>query len=291
MNEVLDIMLKKYNCKSINDYENALKEIVQEIALLGLWRAKFYEKAAFYGGSALRILYGLNRFSEDLDFSLLKSDEDINLSKYHKAIEIELTSFGLNVDVIPKTKTNRTQIDSAFIKAGTLQNMISIEVPVNLRKKIHKNKVIKIKFEVDKDPPEGFDTEAKYLLQPIPFSINTFTMPSLFAGKMHAVLCRKWQHRVKGRDWYDLVWFTGRNTLLNLKHLESRMKQSGHLKQQDILTKTKLLKLTNNKIDNIDFLLAKDDVRNFIKDQDALKVWDKVFFRDIIQGIKFENRI
>ncbi len=291
MNEVLDIMLKKYNCKSINDYENALKEIVQEIALLGLWRAKFYEKAAFYGGSALRILYGLNRFSEDLDFSLLKSDEDINLSKYHKAIEIELTSFGLNVDVIPKTKTNRTQIDSAFIKAGTLQNMISIEVPVNLRKKIHKNKVIKIKFEVDKDPPEGFDTEAKYLLQPIPFSINTFTMPSLFAGKMHAVLCRKWQHRVKGRDWYDLVWFTGRNTLLNLKHLESRMKQSGHLKQQDILTKTKLLKLINNKIDNVDFLLAKDDVKNFIKDQDALKVWNKDFFRDIVQGFKFKNRI
>ncbi|MBL7149866.1 MAG: nucleotidyl transferase AbiEii/AbiGii toxin family protein [Candidatus Cloacimonetes bacterium] len=291
MNEALNIMLKKYNCRSINDYENALKEIVQEIALLALWRVKFYEKAAFYGGSALRILYGLNRFSEDLDFSLLKPDEDINLSKYHKAIETELVGFGLNVKVIPKTKTSRKQIDSAFIKAGTLQNMISIEVPVNLRKRIHKNKVIKIKFEVDKDPPEGFNTEAKYLLQPIPFSINTFTMPSLFAGKMHAVLCRKWQHRVKGRDWYDLVWFIGRNTLLNLKHLESRMIQSGHLKQQDILTKTKLLKLINNKIDNINFLLAKDDVRNFIKDQDALKVWDKVFFRDIIQGIKFENRI
>ena len=291
MNEALNLMLKKYNCKSINDYENALKEVVQEIALLGLWRAKFYEKAAFYGGSALRILYGLNRFSEDLDFSLLISDEATNLSKYHKAIESELTSFGLNVDVIPKTKTNRTQIDSAFIKAGTLHNMISIEVPVSLRKRIHKNKVIKIKFEVDKDPPEGFDTEAKYLLQPIPFSINTFTMPSLFAGKMHAVLCRKWQQRVKGRDWFDLVWFISRNTLLNLTHLELRMKQSEHLKQQDVLTKIKLLKLLNNKIDNVDFLLAKNDVRNFIKDQDTLNVWSKDFFRDIIKGIKFEDKI
>ncbi|MDA3813320.1 MAG: nucleotidyl transferase AbiEii/AbiGii toxin family protein [Candidatus Cloacimonetes bacterium] len=291
MNEALNLMLKKYNCKSISDYENALKEVVQEIALLGLWRAKFYEKAAFYGGSALRILYGLNRFSEDLDFSLLKADEDTNLNKYHKAIESELTSFGLNVDVIPKTKTYRTQIDSAFIKAGTLQNMISIKVPVSLRKRIHKNKVIKIKFEVDKDPPDGFDTEAKYLLQPIPFSINTFTMPSLFAGKMHAVLCRKWQKRVKGRDWYDLVWFIGRNTLLNLTHLELRMKQSEHLKQQDVLTKMELLKLLNNKIDNVDFLLAKNDVRNFIKDQDTLKVWSKDFFRDIVKGIKFENRI
>ncbi|NQT65137.1 MAG: nucleotidyl transferase AbiEii/AbiGii toxin family protein [FCB group bacterium] len=291
MNEALNLMLKKYNCKSINDYENALKEVVQEIALLGLWRAKFYEKAAFYGGSALRILYGLDRFSEDLDFSLLILDEDINMSKYHKAIESELISFGLNVDVIPKIKTNRTQIDSAFIKAGTLQNMISIEVPVSLRKRIHKNKVIKIKFEVDKDPPEGFDTEAKYLLQPIPFSINTFTMPSLFAGKMHAVLCRKWQQRVKGRDWYDLVWFIGRNTLLNLKHLELRMKQSKHLKQQDILTKIKLIKLLNIKIDNVNFQLAKDDVKNFIKDQDTLKVWSKDFFRDIIKEIKFENRV
>ncbi len=159
MNEALDIMLKKYNCRSINDYENALKEIVQEIALLALWRAKFYEKAAFYGGSALRILYGLNRFSEDLDFSLLKPDVDINLSKYHKAIEIELIGFGLNVKVIPKTNISESQIDSAFIKAGTLQNLISIEVPVNLRKRIHKNKVIKIKFEVDKDPPEGFNSQ------------------------------------------------------------------------------------------------------------------------------------
>ncbi len=289
MNDALNLMLKKYNCKSINDYENALKEVVQEIVLLGLWRAKFYEKAAFYGGSALRILYELNRFSEDLDFSLLKPDENIDLSKYHKAIESELTSFGLSVDVIPKIKNSNTKIDSAFIKAGTLQNMISIEVPINLRKRIHKNKAIKIKFEVDKNPPQGFDTEAKYLLQPIPFSVNTFTLPSLFAGKMHAVLCRNWQHRVKGRDWYDLVWFISRSTALNLTHLELRMKQSEHLKQHDILTKVKLLELLNYKIDSVDFLSAKDDVKNFIKDQNVLEVWSKDFFVDIIKDIKFEN--
>lgn len=288
MNEALSVMLKKYNSKSLNDYENALKEVVQEIALLGLWRAKFYEKAAFYGGSALRILYGSDRFSEDLDFSLLTQD-DIDLSRYHKAIEYELNSFGLNVEVVPKIKNSSTQIDSAFIKAGTLQNMISIEIPVNLRKKIHKNKIMKIKFEVDKNPPQGFNTEAKYLLQPIPFSINTFTMPSLFAGKMHAVLCRSWQQRVKGRDWYDLVWFISRNTPLNLTHLELRMKQSEHLKQQDFLTEMKLLELLISKIDNVDFLSAKNDVKNFIKDQDILKVWSKEFFKDVIKEIKFEN--
>lgn len=289
MNEALNVMLKKYACRSINDYENALKEIVQEIALLGLWRAKFYEKAAFYGGSALRILYGLDRFSEDLDFSLLKPQSDFELSKFHKSIESELTGFGLKVEVIPKIKSGTSQIDSAFIKAGTLQNMISIEIPVNLRRSIHKDKVIKIKFEVDKDPPEGFDTEAKYLLQPIPFSVNTYTLPSLFAGKIHAILCRKWQHRVKGRDWYDLVWFVARNTLLNIKHLEYRMKQSGHLGQNIVLTEIKLRELLEERIDQIDFEIAKNDVRNFIKDQDALKVWNKEFFRDITKGIKLIN--
>ena len=215
----------------------------------------------------------------------------LDMNKYYKAIADELIGFGLNVEVIPKIKISKSQIDSAFIKAGTLQNMISIEVPVNLRKRIHKNKVIKIKFEVDKNPPEDFNTEAKYLLQPIPFSINTFTIPSLFAGKMHAVLCRKWQHRVKGRDWYDLVWFIGRNTLLNLKHLESRMKQSGHLDKHITLTEEDFLELLMDRIEQVDFESAKDDVINFIKDQDALKVWNKLFFKDIIKEIIFENRI
>ncbi|HPR17874.1 MAG TPA: nucleotidyl transferase AbiEii/AbiGii toxin family protein [Candidatus Cloacimonadota bacterium] len=290
MNDALNSMLKRYNCNSIDDYENALKEIVQEISLLGLWRAKFYEKAAFYGGSALRILYGLDRFSEDLDFSLLTPDNNLDLSKYHKAIQDELSGFGLKAEVLPISKSVQSQIDSAFIKAGTFQNFILIDVPGALRNKIHKEKIIKVKFEVDKNPPGGFDTEAKYLLQPIPFFINTYTLPSLFAGKLHAILCRKWQFRVKGRDWYDLVWFIGKNVPLNLTHLEIRMKQSGHLAESDVLARGYLLELLNEKIDSVDFKNAADDVKNFIKNPEIIEIWSSAFFKDIIKKIVIEKK-
>ena len=211
MNDAVKVMLNRYQCSSISDYENALKEIIQEIALLGLWRSKFFEKAAFYGGSALRILYKLNRFSEDLDFSLLNRNVNFSLKPYCSAVESELKSFGFSVFVETKIKKIETNIDSAFIKAGTLKNMLLIDIPVALSKKIQSGKLMKVKLEVDKDPPGDFKTEAKYLFQPIPFSVNTFALPYLFAGKMHAVLCRTWGTRVKGRDWYDLTWYAGQD--------------------------------------------------------------------------------
>jgi len=164
MNEAVKVMLDRYNCHSINDYENALKEIIQEIALLGFWRSKFFERAAFYGGSALRILYGLDRFSEDLDFSLLKYDKSFSLVDYCKAVEDELKSFGFSVTTEKKEKKYKTNIDSAFIKAGTLKNMIVIDIPDFIEKRIHSGKLIKIKLEVDKAPPGDFRTEAKLSL-------------------------------------------------------------------------------------------------------------------------------
>jgi len=145
MNDAVNIMLDRYSCSSVNDYENALKEIIQEIALLGLWRSKFFEKAAFYGGSALRILYGLDRFSEDLDFSLLKKDEVFSLADYCRAVEDELNSFGFSVTVEKKEKKSKTNIDSAFIKAGTLKNMIVIDIPQSVRKKTDQGKVMKVR--------------------------------------------------------------------------------------------------------------------------------------------------
>ena len=286
MNDPVKVMLNRYKCISVNDYENALKEIIQEIALLGLWRSKFFEKAAFYGGSALRILYGLNRFSEDLDFSLLNRDDEFSLSTYCSAVENELKSFGFSVFVETKVKKIETNIDSAFIKAGTLKNMLVIDIPLSLTKKIQSGKLMKVKLEVDKDPPEGFKTEAKYLFQPIPFSVNTFTLPHLFAGKMHAVLCRAWGNRVKGRDWYDLAWYAGQNIALNLKHLENRMKQTKHLHANDSLTEHSLKHILLERIQNTDWNKAKKDVKNLIKDRSSLELWSDDFFNVICERIK-----
>jgi len=287
MNEAISSMLSKYNCDSLISYENALKEIMQEITLLGLWRAKFFEKAAFYGGTALRILYGLNRFSEDLDFSLLKADKNFDLSAYFDSIKSELNSFGFNSKIIQKEKNIDTAIESAFIKSGTLQNLVTIEAPKRITKYIPSNQLIKIKFEIDIDPPEGFNTESKFLLEPIPFSVNTYELSDLFAGKMHAVLCRKWKKRIKGRDWYDFVWFVGKRAHLHLGYLESRMHQSGNLDNNTPLTKSLFFELMKKKIQAIDIESAKKDVINTLKDQSSITVWDKAFFADVLSKVQF----
>lgn len=288
MDNAISSMLKRYNLKSAYDYENALKEIIQEIALLGLWRSKFFEKAAFYGGAALRILYGLDRFSEDIDFSLLWPDNSFIITDYLSALQIELTSFGFSAEVYCKDKKSVSNIESAFIKADTSKNLLIVETPDQYLKKIPGNRLLKIKIEVDTDPPMGFETEAKYLLNPIPFSVNTYKIPYLFAGKMHAILCRKWKTRVKGRDWYDFVWYVRNNSGLNLKHLEGRLKQSGHLLQNDVLDRKKFLKRISQQIEEVDFEKAKQDVLPFLKDPDSVKIWSRSFFREIIKSIRFD---
>ncbi len=285
MNEAVRAMLARYDCRSASDYENALREIIQEISLLGMWRSKFFEKVSFYGGSALRILHGLDRFSEDLDFSLLERNERFSLLTYFNAIEDELESFGFSVSIDQKRKAIDSTIESAFIKAGTLQNMLLIDVPKPVMKKMHPGKIMKIRLEVDIDPPGGFATEARYLFLPVPFSVNAFTLPDLFAGKMHAVLCRAWENRVKGRDCYDLVWYVARGVPVHLKHLENRMRQTQHLDNVTGLTEELLKSVLRERIERIDFRSAKKDVENLLKDTSSLSLWSKEYFRVVCDKI------
>lgn len=286
MNTAIKNMLGKYDCQTRDDYQNALKEILQELALLGLWRAKFFEHAAFYGGTALRILYGLDRFSEDLDFSLLAPSADFKLTPYLTAIDAELSSMGFSVEVSEKSKTTQTPIESAFIKAGTKEHLIKIAVPDSLVESIGKNDALKIKIEIDTDPPAGFQTEAMTLLQPIPFSVVTYKEPDLFAGKLHAILQRAWQGRVKGRDYYDFVWYTGRGTPVRLAHLEQRLRQTGGWTKAKAMTLKDLHELLLEKFNMVDFAQAKADIRPFIKDPDSLALWSREFFESLVPRVK-----
>ncbi|HSA31622.1 MAG TPA: nucleotidyl transferase AbiEii/AbiGii toxin family protein [Candidatus Omnitrophota bacterium] len=286
MNDALKVMLDRYQCRSWEDYENALKEMIQQIALLGLWRSKFFEKAAFYGGSALRILYGLDRFSEDLDFSLLKRNTGFSLAEYTGAVEHELRSFGFAVTVEKKIKSVETCIESAFIKAGTIQNMLVIDTPREVVGQVHKRKELKVKFEVDVDPPPGFAVEAKFLFQPLPFSVNAYAPADLFAGKIQACLCRSWKNRVKGRDWYDLVWHVSRDIPVHLEHLEQRLRQSGDLEAGVFLTGADLERMLLEKIGQVDFDLARQDVKNFLKDPAPLSLWSKEYFQAVCAKIR-----
>lgn len=286
MNQAVSSMLSRYNCVSAQDYENALKEIIQEIALLGLWRSKFFEHAAFYGGTALRILYGLDRFSEDLDFSLLKPNHDFRLNPYLKSVEEELRGMGFDATVEAREKTIKTSTESAFIKTGTKETFIKIQAPDSLAKRVHENQLMSIKFEVDVDPPSNFESEAKTLLQPIPFSVNTYTMPDLFAGKIHAILQRNWKNRVKGRDYYDLVWYIARDVPVHLIHLEQRLRQTSGWTMKRNLRQTDLLNLLEEKISSLDVTAAKKDVAPFLKDKATLDLWSKDFFRSLLTRLK-----
>lgn len=282
MDDAIKFMLQKYKCHSEQDYINAIKEIFQEIALLGLWRAKFFEKAAFYGGSALRILYKLDRFSEDLDFTLLEPDKNFNLLAYNQAIKDELSGFGFNVEVITKNKNIPTNIESAFIKADTKKQLLMIEAPPELATRMHHMHTIKIKMEVDINPPGKFAMEVKTLLQPIPFFVKTLIPSDLFAGKIHAILCRPWQKRVKGRDWYDFVWYVAHNIPVNLVHLKERLVQSHAWDSKKLFTKNDLIHMLKNKINNTDFDLAKKDVIPFLRDIQSIDVWSADFFLTLL---------
>lgn len=287
MNPAVTSMLQKYNCAAAQDYENALKEIIQEIALLGLWRAKFFEHAAFYGGTALRILYGMNRFSEDLDFSLLSKQPNFNLSPYLAAVEAELTAMGFSVSVEKRSKSIETAIESAFIKAGTKEHLIKISVPGAMSSRIQSNRLMNVKLEIDTDPPGGFNTEVRTLLQPIPFSVSTFQAPDLFAGKIHAILQRNWKSRVKGRDYYDFVWYIANDIPVHLTHLEQRLIQSGGWTSGKPLNQTELLNLLKTQFGQVDFESAKRDVMPFLRDPDATSLWSVEFFESLLDRLKF----
>jgi hypothetical protein len=286
MNEAIRQMLATYEIRSLDDSLRALREIMQEIALLGLWRSKFFEKAAFYGGTALRVLYGLDRFSEDLDFSLLAKNEDFDLTAYGDALKRELASFGFVVEIESKLKPASAAIQSAFLKADTRTHMIAVEFDKGLVQKIPRSQVLKIKLEIDTDPPPGFSTETRYLLRPVPFAVRTFSLPDLFAGKMHAVLCREWKSRIKGRDWYDLVWFAAYHPELRISHLEQRMRQTGHWAEPAPLTTGDLRDLMIRRIDKVDIDQIRREVEPFVKDAAALAIWSKEFFMDVASRIK-----
>ena len=285
MNPAVVAMLEKYDRRSLDEYLNAMREILQEIALCGLWRGKFFERAAFYGGTALRVLHNLDRFSEDMDFSLITPDKQFDLAPYCAFMENELSAWGFTLQVTVKENRVASAIDSAFLKVNTKELLLTVEAGEKITGSVHADQVLRIKIEVDTDPPPLFNNETRFLLQPIPFSVRTYDPPSLFAGKMHALLCRNWGVRVKGRDWYDFVWYVGRGIPLNLIHLEARMRQSGHLLAAAILDEAMFRKLLNEKISNLNIDIAKSDVEHFLVNPSAIEVWSREFFLDVAERI------
>ena len=277
--------LEEYQPRNSEAAEQALREIMQEIALAGLQRSGFFEKAAFYGGTALRIFHGLQRFSEDLDFSLLHQIPEFSLEPYLQGIKKEFNALGITVSIEEKDKTATINIDSAFLKPDTTWKELVIK-EILPQEAVNMRPTIKIKIEVDTKPPQGFDTEEKLLLRPYSFYVKCFSLPDLFAGKMHALLFRKWKGRVKGRDWYDMEWYIKKKVPLNLEHLLKRAEDSGDWKDNS-MTKEQFLALLQNKIESVSFKRIREDVVRFIPDDRVIEIWSPRYFSDLVQNINF----
>jgi predicted nucleotidyltransferase component of viral defense system len=287
MNSVIQTMIAKYNPQNDEERESAIKEIIQEIALAGLSRAGFFNKAAFCGGTCLRIFHGLNRFSEDLDFALLEKDPNFKLDNYFPSLKKEFASYGLDMSVELKKKDEHAEAQSAFLKGNTLMLMLSFFPKSEDAKRAVSNQKIKIKFEIDLDNPSGGVTEFKYKMLPAPYEVQIFDEPTLFASKIHAILCREYKHHVKGRDYYDYLFYIGKGSKFNIKYLENNLKNSGgKIGDSETLTLEKVKELLKEKFETTNYESAKEDVTNFVNDKDGLKLWKKELFISTIDSLK-----
>lgn len=290
MDPVIEQMLTQHDTATVYDKKNAIKEVVQELVLCGLSRAGFFKTAAFYGGTALRLFCGLDRFSEDLDFSLKTADPLFDLAAYRPTLEKEIRSYGLDFKMETKAKTAKSDIKSAFIKGNTKEHLLIFYPDEKLADTFNINELIKVKIEVDTNPPDFAGFELQYRLLPLPYEITLYDTPSLFAGKIHAVLCRGWKNRVKGRDLYDYVFYLSKGSSVNLAHLTARLAQTGHLLENEKMTVEDIKTMLCKRFAAIDYVQAKRDVEPFIKNPAALDIWSAEFFASITQNLTADNR-
>lgn len=278
--QILETRLNQYDILSKQGELNAIKEIIQEIALAGLSRSDFFKYAAFQGGTCLRILYGLNRFSEDLDFILLEPNPNFVWDTFLNQITLEFEVYGLHLEIKDRSKTEDI-IKKVFIKEDSFGQILTLSYP----RSISDTQKIQIKLEIDTNPPLGSNFESQFLDFPYPYSITLQDLPSLFAGKCHALLCRTY---VKGRDWFDFVWYVSQKTSLNYNLLENALYQTGPWQGKEFkVTKEWVMQNLKEKVDAINWEQAKNDVMRFLKprDSEGLKLWSKDFFNNYINKL------
>ena len=274
MNDIYQSMLSEYDLSTDQAIRNATFEVNQQVILAGLYQGGFFNKAAFYGGTCLRIFHGLQRFSEDMDFSLLETNDNFDFIQYFQPIIDEFAAIGRHVEIKKKDKRNFGKVESAFLKGNTDVYDVSFQT----------EKSIKIKIEVDTNPPLQFSTEQKLLLEPRSFMTRCFTLPDLFAGKMHALVYRAWKNRVKGRDWYDFEWYVRHKVPLDFNHLQERIKEFNGCEK----SKEQFLDDLRNRLASADINQVKADVLPFIKNPRELEIWSNDYFLQLASLVRFE---
>lgn len=273
-NEIYDNMLSAYGVTTEQERRNAIFEANQQVILAGLYNGGFFDVAAFYGGTCLRIFHGLQRFSEDMDFSLLTPNDKFDFTKYFQPIIDEFAIVGREVEIKKKDKKSFGKVESAFLKDNTDVYDVSFQT----------DKSIKIKIEVDTQPPLNFGTEQKLLLQPHSFMTRCFILPDLFARKIHALVYRGWKNRVKGRDWYDFEWYVRHNVPLDFAHFAERVRQFNNeeIRQEVFMAKLK------DRLASADINQVKNDALPFVRNPNELDIWSNDYFVQLADMVKFE---
>lgn len=286
MIDIIKQRMNKYNYQSAIEEENAIKEIMQEIALYALWRAGFFQKALFQGGTSLRILYGLTRFSEDLDFILQESDPNFNWDKYLGSLSETFEEFGVFNEIIPKEKMDGN-IKKTMLKDDSILNQLDLKISAHDRRK-----KITIKLEVDINPPPYSEEAYTDLDFPLDFEVRHQNLSSNFALKIHALLCRTY---LAGRDWYDFNWYVARGEFPNMKLLQAALYQTGPWSGQEALhiTSAWLEKALMEKIDMVNWDSARLDVERFLRPIEAqsLSLWKANFFHKKVSKLMTNKNV
>lgn len=272
---VFDEMLETLHPQTPEEKTNAKHEVMQQIALAGLWRGGFFEHAAFYGGTCLRIFHSLRRFSEDMDFTLTAKDDSVHLENFFPQIIEAFKLTGREVEIKKKDKKTFGKVESAFLKDNTDVYDIAFQT----------EKTVKVKIELDTNPPLGFETEQKMLFKPFSFMTRCVTLPYLYAGKMHALAFRNWKTRVKGRDWYDFEWYVANKIPLDFEHLQRRIYEFNGIQ----MSKDDFMEALRQRLATVDMALVKEDVLRFLRtDPRELDIWSNDYFLRLADMIVFK---
>ena len=271
--EIIQERLASYGCRSTIEEEQALREITQEILLAGLGRTDFFARAGFQGGTCLRIFHSLNRFSEDMDFALALPDPTFELRRYLDSLRRELSVYGYELEINDRSRA-RAPVRKAFVKDDSLGKLLQL----GYRPRTGPMRKLRIKLEVDTNPPSGASYDMPVLDYPFPAAVRIFDLPSLFAGKLHALLCRNY---LKGRDWYDFIWYTARKTAINHELLSAALNQQGPWQGRAVKTDNAwCVEQLRAMIAKVDWTQARRDVQRFVKPHElpSLELWTREFF-------------
>ena len=272
---IYDQMVAEYQQQASTSTPNVEQEVMQKIALAGFSRGGFFKHAAFYGGTCLRLFHQLPRYSEDMDFTLREKNSNVHLEDFFPYIIEEFHLAGHEVVIQKKDRKMFGRVESAFLKENT--EVFDI--------KFQTKKTVKVKIEMDTDPPLGFETEDLPLSRPYPFVVRCVALPDLYAGKMHALLYRNWKTRVKGRDWYDFQWYVANSVPLNFEHLQKRI----HEFNDEDITKERFMEMLHEKLSTTDMESVKQDVRGLIFNQHELDIWSNDYFLKLADMMVYKD--